>query len=161
MKEPLVIAVSGVKNSGKTRLLEQLLPILCGQGLRVAVIKHDGHRFAPDREGTDSRRMLEAGAVGSAVFDGEKFQLVRRAVVTDRELIAMFPEAQMILLEGFKHSDYRKVEVWRKEISPAPVCDETTLLALVTDDPIETSVPMISPNDPETLAALLIRQLQS
>ena len=128
-----IIAVSGVKNSGKTTLLEQLIPILTEHGLRCAVIKHDGHRFEPDREGTDTCRMLRAGAMGAAVFDGEKFQAVKYAAVTETELAALYPEADVIFLEGFKNSAYPKVEVWRRENSPAPVCDPDTVLALAAE----------------------------
>ena len=90
-----IIAVSGVKNSGKTSLIVKLIPELVRRGLRVATIKHDGHRFEADRPGTDSFRHLEAGALGAAVFDGEKFQLVRRAPVDERFLLEQFPEAEL------------------------------------------------------------------
>ena len=56
MKYPDVIAVSGEKNSGKTTLIEAVLPILAARGYRVAVIKHDGHSFEPDVPGTATRR---------------------------------------------------------------------------------------------------------
>ena len=45
LKRPAVLAVSGVHNSGKTTLLEKLLPVLRSRGLKVGVIKHDGHDF--------------------------------------------------------------------------------------------------------------------
>ena len=43
-KKQLFYAVSGVKNSGKTTLITKLLPVLTGQGLKVATIKHDAAR---------------------------------------------------------------------------------------------------------------------
>ena len=67
LKRPAVLAVSGVHNSGKTTLLEKLLPVLRSRGLKVGVIKHDGHDFTPDVPGTDSYRLREAGAEGVAV----------------------------------------------------------------------------------------------
>ena len=51
---PAVVAVSGVKNSGKTTLIIEMLPYLTEKGLRVAVIKHDGHSFEPDPVFTDT-----------------------------------------------------------------------------------------------------------
>ncbi len=63
-----IIAVCGVKNSGKTTLLEKLVKELSKRGVKTAVIKHDGHDFACDIEGTDSYRLFEAGAYGTAVF---------------------------------------------------------------------------------------------
>ncbi len=108
---PPVVAVCGAKNVGKTTLIEGLLGAPSRRGVRVAVIKHDGHRFEPDREGTDSFRALSAGAMGAAVFDGEKFQLVKRAAVTERELAALFPEAELILLEGGKKRESMTVDI--------------------------------------------------
>lgn len=151
-----LVAVSGVKNSGKTTFLERLIPALGELGLRTAVIKHDGHAFLPDREGTDTCRLLAAGAMGTAVFDGEKYQAVKYVPVTERELLALFPEADLILLEGFKHSAYPKIEVLRSAVSRTPVCDPETLLALVTDTPVRLSgVPVFSPEDAPGAARLL------
>ena len=50
----LIFAISGYKNSGKTTMIENLIPILTGYGYKVATIKHDAHDFEPDVPGTDS-----------------------------------------------------------------------------------------------------------
>lgn len=128
-----IIAVSGVKKSGKTTLLEKLIPALAARGVSAAVVKHDAHRFDADRAGTDTCRLFESGALGAAIYDGEKFQIVKRSVVTAEDLIACYPEADVILLEGFKQSDYPKIEIVRREKSEESVCAARTLLALVTD----------------------------
>ena len=75
LKRPAVLAVSGAHNSGKTTLLEKLIPLLRARGLKVGVIKHDGHDFTPDVPGTDSFRLREAGAEGVAVFSGSRYLL--------------------------------------------------------------------------------------
>ena len=148
-----ILAVSGVKNSGKTTLLEKLIPALNARGLRTAVIKHDGHGFAADREGTDTCRLLAAGAMGAAIFDGEKFQAVKYAAVTESDLIALYPEADLILLEGFKWTDYPKIELVRRGNSEAPVCDPAALIALVTDtDARVPGVPTFDYSDVDALA---------
>ena len=154
-----VIAVSGVKNSGKTTLIEKLIPALNARGVKTAVLKHDGHSFAADREGTDTCRFLTAGALGAAIFDGEKFQAVKFASVTERDLIALYPEADLILLEGFKWTDYPKIELIRRGVSEKPVCDPDTLLALVTDTDCRVpDVPTFAFEDVEPLAELLPKE---
>lgn len=71
-KVPYVFAVCGVKNSGKTTYLEKLVAALKEHGVRVGVIKHDGHEFEGDVPGTDSSRMYQAGADATVVFsDGQ------------------------------------------------------------------------------------------
>ena len=67
-KEPFVAVICGVKNSGKTTLITRLVRLLSEKGIRTAVIKHDGHDFECDIPGTDSYRIREAGAYGTAVF---------------------------------------------------------------------------------------------
>lgn len=157
-----VIAVSGVKNSGKTTLLTRLIPALRARGVSCAVIKHDGHGFAADREGTDTCRMLAAGAAGAAIFDGEKFQAVKYAAVSETDLFALYPEADVILLEGFKWTDYPKLEIVRRGVSEAPVCDPATLLALVTDTPARLAgIPVFAPDDVDGIAALIEREVRA
>ena len=161
MDKPVVIAVSGVKNSGKTALIAAMLPHLSAAGLRVAVVKHDGHCFQPEPPDTDTGRLLAAGAWGAAIFDGEKYKVVRREVVDEAALIAQFPEADLVLLEGFKGSGWPKIEVVRGAVSSAPVCDPTTLLALVTDLPLSLpGVPVLSLGDAAGAAAVALRYVK-
>ena len=158
MGKSVVIAVSGVKNSGKTTLIETMLPLLAEAGLNVAVIKHDGHCFDPDPPGTDTGRFMAAGAAGTAIFDGEKFKIVKKQPLTEDVLIGQFPEADLILLEGFKHTAWPKLEVVRKGNSEAPVSDPATLLALVTDLPLECpGAPLLPLNNPQGVARFLLR----
>ena len=157
----MVIAVSGVKNSGKTTLIEGVLPHLSAAGLRVAVVKHDGHSFQPEPPDTDTGRLLAAGAWGAAIFDGEKYKVVRREVVDEAALIAQFPEADLVLLEGFKGSGWPKIEVVRGAVSSAPVCDPATLLALVTDLPLSLpGVPVLPLGDAAGAAAVVLRYVK-
>ena len=157
----MVIAVSGVKNSGKTALIEAMLPILTAAGLRTAVVKHDGHSFQPEPPDTDTGRLLAAGAWGAAIFDGEKYKVVRREIVDEAALIARFPEADLVLLEGFKGSGWPKIEVVRGAVSSAPVCDPATLLALVTDLPLSLpGVPVLPLGDAAGAAAVVLRYVK-
>ena len=159
-KRPAVVAVSGVKNSGKTTLIEAMLPHFTAAGLTVATVKHDGHAFLPDPEGTDTGRHMAAGAWGTAIFDGEKYKVVRRGKVDEHDLIDRFPDADLILLEGFKHSHWPKLEVVRGGNSDAPVCDPSTLLALVTDLPLSLpNVPTLPLGDGEGAARIILGQL--
>jgi molybdopterin-guanine dinucleotide biosynthesis protein B len=161
VRKQQIVAVSGVKNSGKTTLLSKLIPALKARGVTAAVIKHDGHRFAADREGTDTCRLLAAGAVGAAIFDGEKFQAVKYGSVTEKELFGLYPEADILLLEGFKHERYPRVEIVRKGVSEKPVCDPASIFALVTDtDAALPGVPRFGLEDVDALAALLVERLE-
>lgn len=133
-KKQLILAVSGIKNSGKTTLITALLPALKKRNLSTAVIKHDGHEFEADIPGTDTWKTGEAGACGTLVFSGTKYMMVKyHPAESTEELISLFPEADIILLEGFKHSEYPKIEVIRKANSLCSVCDPRFLQGIVTD----------------------------
>ena len=133
-KKQFILAVSGVKNSGKTTLITKLLPELKKRGLQVAVIKHDGHDFEADVPGTDSWKYAQAGADGTCVFSAKKYMVVKYAPAPSvEELVGAFPEVDVILLEGFKYSEYPKIEVIRKGNSSESVCDAKNLLGIVKD----------------------------
>lgn len=143
-EKPVILAISGVKNTGKTTLMEALVRLLSEKGLQVAVIKHDGHTFSADVPGTDTARHLAAGAVGTAVFDSEKYQTVHRKPTDEKELFSLFPEADVILLEGFKSSEWPKIEIVRRETGKGPVCPEKNLLAYYSDLPLQTDLPVFT-----------------
>lgn len=129
-----VVVVCGVKNSGKTTLLEGIVRELTERAMRVAVIKHDGHDFTCDIPGTDSYRLKEAGAYGAAVFSGSRIFLHKTGTMEKaEELIQMFPEADIILIEGMKESTYPKIEVIREGISEWPVSNPEGRFLIVTD----------------------------
>lgn len=156
-RTPIIVAISGVKNSGKTTLIEKLIPILQAKGQRVAVIKHDGHSFSPDTPGTDSRRFWDQGAAATAVFDGEKASVTCRGTIDATQLIAAFsPLADVILLEGFKSSAYPKIELLRSETSLSPACDPETCIAYVSDVPLQIGKPCFSFGQATELADLIL-----
>lgn len=103
--------ICGYKNSGKTTLITKLIPILNKEGYRVATIKHDGHDFDSDVPGTDTWRHQQAGAYGSGIFSGNRFMISKQCKDADVNMLsAFFPEADIILLEGFKNSEFPRYE---------------------------------------------------
>lgn len=155
-----IIVVCGVKNSGKTTLLVKLVKNLTEKGLRTAVIKHDGHDFSCDVEGTDSYRMKEAGAYGTAVFSEQRIFIHKSGTdEKEKELISLFPEAEMILIEGLKESEYPKIEVIRKDISDKPVSNPKGRFLIVTDgESGEFEEPVLHPEQIEEIVELMMKQ---
>lgn len=148
MERKRIVAISGVKNSGKTTLICRLLEIFKEKGLRVAVLKHDGHDFEPDVPGTDTYRQLQAGAYGTVVFSKGKYMLVKQQPqITEKELLEFFPEADLILLEGFKYSNYPKIEIVRKGNSAESVCNPKRLMAIATNLDAEEREVLSIPED--------------
>ncbi|MCL6454125.1 MAG: molybdopterin-guanine dinucleotide biosynthesis protein MobB [Alicyclobacillus sp.] len=128
---PLVVAVAGLHDAGKTTVGAQMAAIWTGWGLRVGVIKHDGHATpdAPDdweKPQSDTMRMAAAGAAFTMVTGGGRTLL--RAVADPasgdplalQRRLATYAAAcgqplDIILVEGFKFADLPKVVVLRPE----------------------------------------------
>ena len=108
-KKQLVFSVCGLKKTGKTTLVSGVCEILTQKGYLVAVIKHDGHDFEGDVPGTDSWKHMQAGAYGTAVFSPHRFLIQKKCEEPQIDMLTgMFPEADIILIEGLKDEDFPK-----------------------------------------------------
>jgi molybdopterin-guanine dinucleotide biosynthesis protein B len=162
-----VICIVGKKKSGKTTLIEGLLPELAALGLSVGTIKHDAHSFEMDHEGKDSWRHRQAGAATVAVSSPTRVAVIRSV---DREMslpelaATYFADRQLVLAEGYYRSDMPKVEVFRAEAHAEPLCNrgnaaDRRLLAMVTDDPADPGVPVFALDDAAGVAAWIARRV--
>lgn len=154
-------AISFVAKSGtgKTTLLEKVITELKSRGYRVGAIKHDAHRFEIDHPGKDSHRLTTAGADTMLISSPEKLALVKKHEASppiDELIATYFGDVDIILTEGFKKSGLPKIEVHRRERSSTLLCrgeeQDPTLLAVVSDEPLELDVPVLDLNDPEQVA---------
>jgi molybdopterin-guanine dinucleotide biosynthesis adapter protein len=138
--EQRVVAFVGRSGTGKTTLLEGVISSLAQRGLRVGVVKHHAHDIELDVPKKDSWRHAQAGAVATVVSGPRQFALVRRveAERTLDELVALMPDVDIVLAEGFKAQAGTCVEVLRAAHSTEPVCSADQLSAIVTDVPTDT-----------------------
>ena len=152
---PPIISIVGKSNSGKTTLIERLVPCLKARGFRVATIKHAGHGFEADHPGKDSHRHKAAGADAVMVASNTRFALIKDAAdLSLDDLIFHLGDMDLILTEGYKHADKPKIEVCRAERSHAFMClDDPQLVALVTDVAVQMEkVPAFGLDEVEALA---------
>ena len=156
-----VFAVSGIKNSGKTTLITKLVNALTQKGYKVGVIKHDGHEFKADHEGTDSYKHKEAGAKNVIVYSKTKVMMIKEDIMPEIEsLIKLQQDMDIVILEGMKHSQYPKIEIVRSDISTQSVCQKETLLALVTDTALKIDgIPSIQLNDFEKIFKVILEYI--
>jgi molybdopterin-guanine dinucleotide biosynthesis protein len=132
---PIVFCVSGIKNSGKTSLIVKLIKKFTVEDYRVGVVKHDGHDFTSDQEGTDTFKFSAAGAEVSSIFSDTKYCINGKGHADGEFMIGSLLDKNMdvIILESFKYSKYPKVEVVRGEVSSKGVCDMDTLICMASD----------------------------
>ena len=152
-----VVAVCGVKNSGKTTLLENVIPLLRNRGLKVAAIKHDGHDFESDVPGTDSYCLRKAGASAVAVYSSSRYMIAAdQTGISPGFFAPFFDDIDLILLEGGKHTAYPKIEIVRSGVSRQPVSGAATLIALCSDIDVQVEgIPTLPIDDYEAVAGII------
>lgn len=156
-----VVGFAGYSGSGKTMLVEQLIPIFRLQGMRVSVVKHAHHRFDIDHVGKDTYRHREAGAFEVVVASDRRLALIREfeqpAQLSVHQLIAeLYDGVDWVLVEGFKDSDLLKIEVWRAESQkPARYVNDDFIVAIATDSPEKlpqaTQLEVLDLNNPDSV----------
>ena len=135
---PPILAVVGRSGSGKTTLVESLLHELTRKRYSVGTIKNAKGGFQLDLEGKDSAKHYRAGAQGVALVSeeqGEAAFLTRLPAELSIEDLCkrLFPDVDLVILEGFKELPFPKIEVSRGE----SLCcqSDPNLVAVVGHDP--------------------------
>ncbi len=128
-----VFSICGIKNSGKTTMLEKLIPELISRGIKVAVLKNGGH-FTPDVPGTDTYRFLQVGASGTIIFDDHQFSSSRKTLPPYEELFTMFPDADLLLVEGLRDSALPKLEMVKPNDERSPALSEEKVLGYIAEN---------------------------
>ncbi|RJO61681.1 MAG: molybdopterin-guanine dinucleotide biosynthesis protein B [Dehalococcoidia bacterium] len=149
-----VVSIVGRSESGKTTLIEKLVPELRKRGYRVGTIKHAQEvEFVP---GKDSEHHLSAGSEITAVATAGRIVAIKPAKEpTFNEAVNLLGnELDIILCEGFKQSDTPKLEVHRKGHGTL-LEGLTSLVAIISDEPLDTKVRQFSFNDIKPIADLL------
>ena len=110
-----IIGVVGWKNTGKTTLIEKLINEFNNRNLTVSTIKHSHHNFSVDRQGTDSFRHFNAGAKETILASEKKWIKFSRQMSDPKLnldfLIEQIIPVDIVVVEGFKSSDHKKIEV--------------------------------------------------
>ena len=154
---PPTVAIVGKSESGKTSLIEKLIPELKARGSRVASVKHTRHSLSFDEPGKDSWRHAQAGSDAVAISSPDKIVLIKpntRDLTLDQIAHLLGEDYDIILAEGFKQSDAPKIEVHRKEIG-TPLSYVANLMAIVTNEPLETKNRQFSLDDIKGVVDLL------
>ena len=151
-----VVGFCGPSGVGKTTLIEGVIAGLRAHGLWVSVVKHAHQHFDIDRPGKDSHRHRSAGATEVLVASSQRLALLREfdmdGLPSVHQLIGELSPADWVLIEGWKHADLPKIEVWRAALGQPPLYpDDPFVTAVATDDPAALPVPT-----PAALVSLLL-----
>jgi len=152
-----IVSIVGKSKSGKTTLIEKLIQELKSRGYRVATIKHAARGMDFNESGKDSWRHIQAGSEAIAISSPGKIVLIKpttQDITLDEIAHLLGDDYDIILAEGFKEGNTSKIEVHCKEVGP-PLATVKKLMAIVTDEPLQTKTRQFSPQDIKGLADLL------
>lgn len=158
-KKPIVVnIVASCSNSGKTTLIEGIIKELKKEECIISTIKHDVHGFDIDKKGKDTYKHRLAGADNVSISSKNRFALIKELSeeISLDKIINQNLDSDYIIVEGYKHSDLRKIEVFRKGISKEIISQEEKLIAVATDDlNLTTKATKVEINDYKKIVELI------
>lgn len=156
-----MVGFSAYSGTGKTTLIEQLIPRLKAHGLRLAVVKHDAHKFEMDKEGKDSWRFTHAGADMMLISSPEKTAIIEQRPRSFHENLSMLHDVDLILVEGYKQEDIPRIGICRRATGKGLPHAPETYIAIVTDEPdlFSSGIPCFSLDDIAGIADFILTYL--
>ncbi|MHA1482433.1 MAG: molybdopterin-guanine dinucleotide biosynthesis protein B [Candidatus Heimdallarchaeaceae archaeon] len=117
MNKSRIIQIVGLSNSGKTKLILDMIKVFEKQSLSVATVKSaKGHALSSSDK--DSDKFITHGAISSTISFSNATQITTTKKTTLSELISniqSLSQPDIILVEGFKKEGYDKILVWSED----------------------------------------------
>ncbi|WP_148253849.1 molybdopterin-guanine dinucleotide biosynthesis protein B [Aidingimonas lacisalsi] len=157
-----LLGIAAWSGTGKTTLLERLLPVLRERGMHVAVIKHAHHQFDVDQPGKDSHRLRQAGAAPMLVASRTRFALMMETPDQDEpDLLSLINQVRslrpdLVLIEGFKSWPVPKLELHRVSLGKDMLAMSDTWVRAVACDavvPVPAGVELLDLDDLDAIAS--------
>ncbi|WP_243423453.1 bifunctional molybdopterin-guanine dinucleotide biosynthesis adaptor protein MobB/molybdopterin molybdotransferase MoeA, partial [Vibrio cholerae] len=156
------LGFAAYSGTGKTTLLEALLPKLTAAGLRIGLLKHAHHDFDVDKPGKDSYRLRKAGASQMLIASRNRHALMTETPDAEAEfayLLTRFDAEKLdvILVEGCKNIAFPKIELHRAEVGkPWLYPHDENIIAIAADETVETDLPQMHINDLDAIADFVL-----
>ena len=134
----MLLGLAGWSGSGKTTLISNLIPELKKINISVSTLKHAHEGFDIDKPGKDSYVHRESGAREVLISSNKRFALMHeytKEEINLNNLIKKLSPVDLILVEGWKKENIKKIEIYRKEINKPLLCDkDKNIIAVATND---------------------------
>lgn len=164
-----VLGFAAFSGTGKTTLLEKLIPQLTERGIRISMVKHAHHAFDIDQPGKDSYRLRKAGAVQMLIASSQRQALMTENTTPQEprldKLITRLDldNIDLVLVEGFKHVPFPKIELHRQTLGKTLLYPEDPDIIAVASDHLTDcgELPALDINDTAAIAAFIITWLNT
>ena len=143
-----IVAIVGLKNSGKTTLISNIIKVLSTKGYKIGVLKHDVHSFDIDHPNTDTYKIRKAGAYEIAISNKEMFAYIKSLsyeLKVSKIAMEYFKDIDLLILEGYKSSHYPKIEIVKGK--PILHSDDNVIAYISYNFNITTSLPIFNIDD--------------
>jgi len=164
-KIPCIIGITAASSgTGKTTLIEKLIPDLLQKNINVSVIKHAHHNFDIDYPGKDSYRLRKSGAFQTLIFNNKRSALITEFIQEsdnlEKMIAQMNQDVDLIIVEGLRGSEFKKIEVYRPAHSKKKLfLQDKNVIAIVSDEQFDASVPCLNLNNIEEISNFIISKL--
>lgn len=164
-----IIGFAAFSGTGKTTLLVKILPMLREKGLRVAMVKHAHHNFDVDQPGKDSYELRQSGASPMLICSSRRIVImIEHEQEQEPDLQDVLSHIQpdktdLVLVEGFKHWDYPKIELHRPTLNkPLLYPDDKNIVAIAHDGNLDSipKIPVLDINKPQQIAEFVLQLTQ-
>jgi molybdopterin-guanine dinucleotide biosynthesis adapter protein len=159
-----IMGIAGFSGSGKTTLIEKMIPVFVREGVRVALIKHAHHEFDIDQPGKDSYRHRHAGCGEVLISSSKRWALMHElrgaAEPSLQEQLKHLSPCDLVIVEGYKSEPIPKIEVHRRSgHTPLLHPEDAHVVAVATDEPLDTALPQFDLDDAEGVARFMLQHL--
>jgi molybdopterin-guanine dinucleotide biosynthesis protein B len=162
----VILGFSAYSGTGKTTLIEKLIPLLIADGINIGLIKHSHHDIEMDNPGKDSYRLRKAGAsqvvlaspYRSIIFK-ERLQQTEPNLTEQLNFLDL-NNLDLVLVEGFRSEKFAKIELHRPSLGkPLLSPHDSSIIAIASDQPLATSLPALNINDIEQIKVFILEYL--
>ena len=154
MPPVMINLVAAQSETGKTTILEKLLPELKKRGMRVAALKGHLHHYDLDLPGKDSWRFARAGAEVTGMTTPDSYILIGSSG-TESGIDAaagLLQDLDLLIIEGNKKSKNPKIEVVRSAVNSEPLLLDNTIAVVSDREDLNLDIPVFGLDESTALS---------
>ena len=159
----IVFGIVGLKNSGKTFIIQKLIKHFVKNKFKVASIKHAHHNFDIDKPNTDSFLHRKAGSLEVVISSSNRLAKIIELNNSKEkkldELIKDLNPTDIVVVEGYKKELHSKIEIIKDFSNPSNYLFPSlkNVVGLISEKKINTDIRQFKKHDIELIANYILK----